>query len=394
MKDRKIKGVTLIALAVTIIVMLILAGATITMISGNSGIITQGQKAKYKNIAGQVKEVISTELVSINMEELEENKTLTIEEKKQRIINALKDKGYGSNENKDVTINNSETLVIVNEDNVISLLTGEEAIKGEEGLWDWGADTDTKVANKEVGICGYNGNEEEITIPEYIVYKHKVYTVTEIQNCIAGHNNIYKIKSDNTQTNHIFGTNNIVKEIKMLDNIEYIAGGTFSGNQSIEKIEMSNNMQGFSGGATFFGCSKLKSCKLSNSIKIIPDNLFQNCTSLEEVNIPESTVEIGESAFSGVTSIEKLVIPGNVKKIDKNAFWDMGYGTNAKLKEIVINEGVEEIGEQAFGREKSVNVDLHLPSTVKSEKIGKNAFAEFGKNVYLFDGTKVSNRWE
>ena len=33
-------GVTLIALAVTIIVMLILAGATMSMLTGNSGIMT------------------------------------------------------------------------------------------------------------------------------------------------------------------------------------------------------------------------------------------------------------------------------------------------------------------------------------------------------------------
>lgn len=398
MKDRKIKGVTLIALAVTIIVMLILAGVTISTLIGNSGITTQAQKAKFKNIAGQVREIISTEIAAINADEQINNKEFTVEEKKERIINALNQKGYCNGKNKDAKLNASKTLVIINEDNVISLLTSEEAVKGEEGLWDWGADTDTKVANKEVGICGYNGNEEEITIPEYIVYKHEVYTVTEIQNCNAGHDNIYKLKSDNTPTDHKFKSNNIVKKIKMLNNITLIAGGTFSENKSIESVEMSDNMQEFNGGAAFFGCSKLKSCKLSNSIKIIPANLFQNCTLLEEVNIPESTIEIGESAFSGVNSIEKLVIPGNVKKIGTNAFWNMGFAENSKLKEIVINEGVEEIGEQAFGRENSVNVDLHLPSTIKREKIGKNAFAEFGKRnvkkVYLFDGTKLSNGWE
>ena len=66
MKDRKIKGVTLIALAVTIIVMLILAGVTISTLIGNSGITTQAQKAKFKNIAGQVREIISTEIAAIN----------------------------------------------------------------------------------------------------------------------------------------------------------------------------------------------------------------------------------------------------------------------------------------------------------------------------------------
>lgn len=42
-------GVTLIALAVTIIVMLILAGATMSMLTGNSGIMTNAKKSSAAN---------------------------------------------------------------------------------------------------------------------------------------------------------------------------------------------------------------------------------------------------------------------------------------------------------------------------------------------------------
>jgi len=38
-------GITLLALVVTIIVLLILAGVTITMINGNSGVLFQAQRA-------------------------------------------------------------------------------------------------------------------------------------------------------------------------------------------------------------------------------------------------------------------------------------------------------------------------------------------------------------
>ena len=40
------KGITLIALVVTIVVLLILAGTAIAMITGDSGIMTNAQKAK------------------------------------------------------------------------------------------------------------------------------------------------------------------------------------------------------------------------------------------------------------------------------------------------------------------------------------------------------------
>ena len=43
---QKNKGITLIALVITIIVLLILAGVSIAMLTGQNGILTQAQKAK------------------------------------------------------------------------------------------------------------------------------------------------------------------------------------------------------------------------------------------------------------------------------------------------------------------------------------------------------------
>ena len=40
------KGITLIALVVTIVVLLILAGVSISMLTGENGIVTQAQRAK------------------------------------------------------------------------------------------------------------------------------------------------------------------------------------------------------------------------------------------------------------------------------------------------------------------------------------------------------------
>ncbi|MBD9158537.1 MAG: hypothetical protein EGQ16_01635, partial [Clostridiales bacterium] len=43
---KKEKGITLVALVVTIIVLLILSGVTVAMLAGQNGILTQAQKAK------------------------------------------------------------------------------------------------------------------------------------------------------------------------------------------------------------------------------------------------------------------------------------------------------------------------------------------------------------
>ena len=61
------KGITLIALVITIIVLLILAGVSIAMLTGDNGILTQTNKAKYTQIEGQVKEEINLAVQSAKM---------------------------------------------------------------------------------------------------------------------------------------------------------------------------------------------------------------------------------------------------------------------------------------------------------------------------------------
>ena len=53
------RGVTLIALVVTIVVLLILAGVAISMLSGDDGIIINAQKAKEENDKGREKEIVT-----------------------------------------------------------------------------------------------------------------------------------------------------------------------------------------------------------------------------------------------------------------------------------------------------------------------------------------------
>ena len=48
------RGITLIALVVTIVVLLILAAVSISMLGGENGIITQAQNAKLETRAGEV----------------------------------------------------------------------------------------------------------------------------------------------------------------------------------------------------------------------------------------------------------------------------------------------------------------------------------------------------
>lgn len=59
------KGITLIALVVTIIVLLILAGVAIAMLRGDNGILNRASEAKYDNIIGSVDEQVKLAQMSL-----------------------------------------------------------------------------------------------------------------------------------------------------------------------------------------------------------------------------------------------------------------------------------------------------------------------------------------
>ena len=72
-------GITLIALVISIIILLILAGITISALSGDNGILKRATEAKEKNIIGKVKETVDIALKSSLMDELGLSDNVSVE---------------------------------------------------------------------------------------------------------------------------------------------------------------------------------------------------------------------------------------------------------------------------------------------------------------------------
>ena len=121
------KGITLVALVITIIVLLILAGISIQSIT-NTGLFANAKKAKEKSMEGQLKEEISLAIQSIQTEEIYKGNSVTLEtlaggqlEKELKDITAeltdgeingeYKDYEYTIDSNLNVTINGPVTGV-------------------------------------------------------------------------------------------------------------------------------------------------------------------------------------------------------------------------------------------------------------------------------------------
>ena len=66
------KGITLIALVITIIVLLILAGISIAMLTGDNGVLSKARQAKADNELGRAKDIVSLDAYEAIMEYYEE----------------------------------------------------------------------------------------------------------------------------------------------------------------------------------------------------------------------------------------------------------------------------------------------------------------------------------
>lgn len=86
MKEQK--GITLIALVITIIVLLILAGVSIAMLTGSNGVLTKATTAKDKTAVAEIREQVTLAMNEILMNANDptdtttptsSNKTLTVD---------------------------------------------------------------------------------------------------------------------------------------------------------------------------------------------------------------------------------------------------------------------------------------------------------------------------
>jgi hypothetical protein len=163
-----------------------------------------------------------------------------------------------------------------------------------------------------------------------------------------------------------------------------IRGGTIDGTDVTGRLSKLENLTlkglvKFTGTSHFAPCSStLKSVTIEDGITEIPASCFVNCGKITEITIPASVISIGDSAFSS-TSLKNLVISDGVQTIGVQAF----YGT--QLTNVSIPASVMSIGENAFNTSATTNVTLNK----KTNEISGSPWGATGTITWLILATRI-----
>ena len=424
-------GVTLIALAVTIIVMLILAGVTISTLTGNSGITTNASKAKNKSYLADIKEEYELYLSEKRMDDEYDLDTLYANDKTIR---------YEGNE-----VGSGITEICS------SIKKGDEKkfeiIKGKI----YYVSQDKKVIPIAVEL-GFSINPYEITdngvlrssaMNLYLVdnngnldlseYEGKIKTIeagafskVEIESGITPLSSIVLPKGITTIGDDAFSYNTSLTSIKIPNTVTTIGKRAFYGCTNLTSIEIPDSVT-YIGDYCFYGCNRLQKIKLSKKIQTINTRLLYGCSSLTEIEIPEGVKSIGQDAFKYCNKLTTITLPASLTSFEGSALAELSRLTEVKvadgnnsfkfengmllskdgktmymalltLTEINVPNGVVSIaGDTLFG---SSATKIILPDTVSSNlsghvfngmnKLTTIELSSTSKNLKLVDGNLYS----
>lgn len=424
-------GVTLIALAVTIIIMLILAGVTISTLTGNSGITTNASKAKTKSYLADIKEEYELYLSEKRMDDEYDLDTLYANDKTIRyegnevgtgiaeICSSIK-KG----DEKKFEIIKGKIYYVSQDKNVIPIAVELGFSINPYEITDGGV---LKSSSMNLYLVDNDGH---LDLSEY---EGKIKTIeagafskVEIESGINPLQSIVLPKGITTIGDDAFSYNTSLTSIKIPNTVTSIGKRAFQGCTNLTSIEIPDTVT-YIGDYCFSGCNRLQKIKLSKKIQTINQRLLQGCSSLTEIEIPEGVKSIGYAAFISCNKLTTITLPASLTSFNGTAIAGLSRLTEVKvadgnnsfkfengillskdgktmymalltLTEINVPNGVVSIvGDTLSG---SSATKIILPDTVSSNlsgtvfngmnKLTKIELSSTSKNLKLVDGNLYS----
>lgn len=188
-------------------------------------------------------------------------------------------------------------------------------------------------------ITGYNGVEQNITIPSEIAG----YKVGEIGDGAFSESTVKSVIISDGITRvgyRAFADCINLETIKLPESISYFSEEVFSNCSNLVNVSLPKDLKRISL-TMFYGCSSLKNIDIPDTVTEIDNNAFYGCSSLESIDLPESLTSIGLDAFRECISLKTVTIPKNVQELEENIFKKCD-----ELEEIKIAAGNKIYGTQ------------------------------------------------
>ena len=140
-----------------------------------------------------------------------------------------------------------------------------------------------------------------------------------------------------------------LKEIVIPNSVTHLSG--FSGCTELTNVKIPSSVTHI-GSFAFVGCTGLTDIIIPDNVTDVGNNAFSECKSLKKVVIGKNVTSIAYATFKGCESLSSIVIPGNVKFIQGSAqggpAWGGAFEDCTGLAEVIIESGVESIGQRSF----------------------------------------------
>ncbi len=367
------KGITLIALVITIIVLVILAGITLSSLAGRRGLIRQAQEAEREhNRTTAFEEVTVASMQSIDNVG---NMDLT------KLENNLNDIGA------QITEKGTDKWTVIHRDETfeIDIEYGEVTAEGESGtdtngsyggiysepglegkiapteLFEYEPITTTTASLSSTSLLatsegdlpkarikrikqeycngdGYNEDTGEYTLADTnysIRYNGTIISdILVIPYQVEIEGELYEI----TEVN-LFAAGKDPRDYNVCKTLPYVKTIIFP--NTVEKIIESNR--------GIYSNPVLEKVVLPNKIKEIPSGYFLNCDKLVSIEIPNGVERIEYDAFGSCDELTTVTIPKTVTEINEDIFYNsdklttINYtGTLAEWEAITMSETLRE----------------------------------------------------
>lgn len=343
-KMNESRGITLIALVVTIIVLLILAAVSITSIVGENGIITKAKDSSQKTRDASIEEARDLWIQERQIAEASGEEPKTLEE----LLDELKNQNLLSEDEVDEIINSADNSIKIGT-KTISFSLIEKVEPEVISDWEWEVNEDGNT----VTLIAYNGADTDVIVPNYIdgmpVKGIKAKSPAQWKNgsvwgptiCSGNYNGIVMGYTPKQNT---------ITSVTISEGIQEIGYFCFAGSQALVEV------------------------KIPNTVKKIDRQAFAWCTSLEKIDIPASVSEIYGNTFVLSSSLREINVDENninYKDIDGVLYNKTGtelirYPEGKTNESFVIPNHVETVKTDSFSGYSSALANLYIPKTVTS----------------------------